>query len=933
MKRFSFLMFILCCFAMTKLAAQAYTDPAFPTADDVVTVYFDASQGTGGLKDCNCDVYVHTGLSTNVNGNVSNWKYVKTQWGQVNADWKMTALGNNLYSWKVNIKQFFQPDPTDDIVKISFVFRNDKGTAEGKASGGKDIYLDMYNANSPFEAKLLSPSNNAQLLKGKNETIAIKGAASKSSDLTITDNGTVVKQLTAAKGIDHTITVADENDHVVVFSAKNGTEVATQTFKYTGVKAVVTQDPPLTAKLGATYNQNGSITFMLYAPGKKNVYLVGDFNNFDLNPAYLMKRSVDGTRWWITIDAWTNGTHTYQYAVDGSTRVADPHSELILDPANDKNIPAKSYPNPIAYPAKGEGYVSVLNYPKKKYNWSAFNRPAKSDLVIYELLVRDFTTDRNFQSVIDTLSYLKHLGVNAVQFMPINEFDNNFSWGYNPTFHGALDKFYGTPEKFKELVDKCHKLGMAVILDVVFNHVSEKSPLVQMYPASTDTYVNAIPKHDFNVFSDFNHESPATRAYVDRCLEYWLEEYNIDGYRFDLSKGFTQKNTLGNSGAMAQYDPSRIAILSHYNQTIKAVSGSAYHILEHFADNLEERELSKLGMMLWANHQYDYAQPTMGYAKGSITNSFYIKRGFTEPNLVAYMESHDEERAGYQALNFGNSSGSYSVRDTATAMRRLEMANVFFYCIPGPKMLWQFGELGYDYSINYCTSGSINNNCRLDPKPARWDYQDVPERKRLHDVVASLANIKQKYSVFQTTNAVIFAGSLTKQLYLTGMDMDLIALGNFDVTEQTITPQFNQLGKWYNYFTGDSLNIVNSDDPINLKPGEYRLYTTKRLPKPIGGYKPYSLTDDKNIDVSVDFSVFPNPTTNESTEISYAIANPSQVKLEIFDIYGRLVDTTINDFQSSGNYGVIIPKLNAGTYFAKLTINQSSTTKKFVRLK
>ena len=81
----------------------------------------------------------------------------------------------------------------------------------------------------------------------------------------------------------------------------------------------------------------------------------------------------------------------------------------------------------------------------------------------------------------DTLNYLEELGINAIELMPVNEFEGNNSWGYNPSFHMALDKYYGTPEAFKALVDACHARGIAVILDVVYNHVFSQSPLAKLY--------------------------------------------------------------------------------------------------------------------------------------------------------------------------------------------------------------------------------------------------------------------------------------------------------------------------------------------------------------------------------------------------------------------------------------------------------------------
>ena len=115
------------------------------------------------------------------------------------------------------------------------------------------------------------------------------------------------------------------------------------------------------------------------------------------------------------------------------------------------------------------------------WNITNFSPPAKEDLVVYELLVRDFVKTHSYKTIQDTLDYLQRLGVNAIELMPINEFENNLSWGYNPSYHMALDKYYGSPERFKSLVDEAHKRGIAIILDVVFNHAFGQSPLCSLY--------------------------------------------------------------------------------------------------------------------------------------------------------------------------------------------------------------------------------------------------------------------------------------------------------------------------------------------------------------------------------------------------------------------------------------------------------------------
>src|SRR5205823_2038318 len=98
----------------------------------------------------------------------------------------------------------------------------------------------------------------------------------------------------------------------------------------------------------------------------------------------------------------------------------------------------------------------------------------------------------------------------------------------------------------------------------------------------------------------------------------------------------------------------------------------------------------------------------------------------------------------YKNLQSGNSFGTYNIRDLNTALQRIELSNAFFLTIPGPKMIWQFGELGYDYTINYCTNGTVDNACRLDPKPIRWDYLQVLQRKRIYDVVSKLNKLRKE---------------------------------------------------------------------------------------------------------------------------------------------------------------------------------------------
>ncbi len=206
------------------------------------------------------------------------------------------------------------------------------------------------------------------------------------------------------------------------------------------------------------------------------------------------------------------------------------------------------------------GIATVLQTAQQPYSWQIndFTPPAVEDMVVYELLIRDFTALHSYQSLSDTINYFKRLGVNVIELMPVSEFEGNISWGgYNPNYYFAPDKYYGPKNTLKTFIDLCHANGIAVVLDIVLNHSFGTSPpYVMLYwdkinkrPSANSPFYNPIAKHDFNVGYDFNHESQATKAFTKRVVNFWITEYKIDGFRFDLSKGFTQKNTLGNTAA------------------------------------------------------------------------------------------------------------------------------------------------------------------------------------------------------------------------------------------------------------------------------------------------------------------------------------------------------------------------------------------------
>lgn len=609
---------------------------------------------------------------------------------------------------------------------------------------------------------------------------------------------------------------------------------------------------------GINVTSNSSVTLVLYDKDRSGnrkafAHVVGDFNDWTLSNDDQSKMTYDPTAgcWWIAIEGLNaSSEYAFQYYVGESEnnpiRVADPYARKILDPWNDSYIPTSTYDENREYPEGAIGIVSVFKIQEDPYTWqvSNFEMPSRDNLVIYELLLRDFTESGDLKGALERLDYLVELGVNAIELMPVQEFDGNDSWGYNPAFFFAMDKAYGTDRMYKEFIDECHKRGIAVILDVVYNHATGDNPFAKMWwnsssnkTAPNNPYFNVDAPHPYSVFHDFNHESPLVREFVKRNLQFLLEEYNIDGFRFDLTKGFT--NQPSNESNAHLYDPTRVAILKEYNNAIIEVKPDALVILEHFADDTEETELANEGMMLWRNMSWQYAQTAMGYpSESDFRWSYYNTSTATTPvrpvnSLVSYMESHDEERAAYKQTQWGEGILKTSLD---ARMSQLGTNAAFFFTVPGPKMIWQFGELGYDISID--------ENGRTGRKPIKWSYLEVPERKELYDTYAKLIALRFDHpELFNATadldwknppendpvqawHEYFWGAGRFITLSSFGASKQVVVIGNFTNRSITTSTHFPSTGLWHNYMSSNTLYVHSQTMSITVPANSFLMYTT-----------------------------------------------------------------------------------------------------------
>ncbi|HLG38441.1 MAG TPA: alpha-amylase family glycosyl hydrolase, partial [Chitinophagaceae bacterium] len=557
--------------------------PDFAKDNDAIVITVDANKGNRGLLGYSGNVYVHIGVITSASTGPGNWLHVPFAWGTTDAASQAAPAGTNKWNYTINnIRSFFSVPAGETITKIAILFRDGPGNLVQRNTDGSDMYVPVY--DNGVHIRISQPPSQPTytpipepISKQVGDNITLTAISNQPAALNIWLNNSLIQTASNATTVTAAPTLTASGQQEVIVDAQNANGSATDTLRFFVSPAVTVAPLPPGVTDGINYSaSNTEVTLVLYAPGKNRISVIGEFtgSNWGEQSQYVMNKTPDGNYWWLKITGLTAGTeYAYQYLVDGALKIAEPYTEKILDPFNDGSITSTTYPGLKPYPTgQTSGIVSVLQTNAPPYTWSVnnFSRPDKRNLVIYELLLRDFITAHDWKTLKDTLNYLKSLGVNAIEVMPFNEFGGNLSWGYNPFQFFAPDKYYGPKNNLKEFIDTCHKKGIAVIMDIVLNHTYGPSPLAQLYwdagnnrPAGNNPWYNAIAPTAFGFGEDFNHSSAATKYFFNRVLQHWLTEYKIDGYRFDFSKGLTQKPS-SNDAVFSAYDPTRIANINGY---------------------------------------------------------------------------------------------------------------------------------------------------------------------------------------------------------------------------------------------------------------------------------------------------------------------------------------------------------------------------------
>lgn len=434
--------------------------------------------------------------------------------------------------------------------------------------------------------------------------------------------------------------------------------------------------------MGAIPHENG-VAFRVWAPNAQQVSVIGAFN--DWQPGVDVCSQEEHGYWYINISNAKPGDEYKFHLVNGEQKLEriDPYAKIVTNSVGNGVIPAIDLFKPSATP---------------------FSMPAWNELVIYELHIGTFHAKDGSVGTLDTaierLPHLKALGINAVEVMPIAEFAGDYSWGYNPAHPYAVESAYGGAEAFKRFVNAAHELGIAVIVDVVYNHFGPSDISLWQFDGWHENNKGGIYFYnDWRSATPWGDTRPdygrgEVRKYIFDNAMMWLDDYQADGLRYDMtlyirSVEASAQNLIAEGWSLLQWinsevearHPGKITIAEDLQNsaelTLKRDDGGA-----HFGSQWDAGFVHPIREALI---EMEDANRSMAAVRDALLNQ-YNHDAFQR---VIYTESHDEVANGKQRLV---SEIDPSEQPGRYAIKRSCLGAALVMTAPGIPMLFQGQE-------------------------------------------------------------------------------------------------------------------------------------------------------------------------------------------------------------------------------------------------
>ena len=440
---------------------------------------------------------------------------------------------------------------------------------------------------------------------------------------------------------------------------------------------------------------SGGVAFRVWAPNVDGVSVAGDFNGWSSSAHSL---DSEGNGFWSADVPVAKIDQQYKFVIHEGT-----------NPPIFKNDP---YARDVVS-SVGNSIIVDLNF-----NWlpTSFSMPTWNELIIYEMHVGTFNDDIDpglgtFRSIKAKLPDLQALGINAIHVMPASEFPGDLSWGYNPSHPFAIESVFGPPKDLKEFVQTAHDFGIAIIMDVVFNHFGGNDLDLWRFTSWNQNDKGGI--YFYNDRRDFTPWGPRpdygrgeVRQYIRDNVWMWLEEYRCDGLRFDATAFI--RNIFGNNNDPANDIPEGWNLMQWLNDEINSRQSWKITIAEDIRNNdWITKDVGAGGAGFDAQWSTEFVRPirdTLTTPNDQDRNMFavrdaiYHRYGTDAFERIIYTESHDEVA---RSLNLQERPDHYRLpeaiwrghADSWFARKRSTLGTALLFTTPGIPMIFQGQEL------------------------------------------------------------------------------------------------------------------------------------------------------------------------------------------------------------------------------------------------
>jgi 1,4-alpha-glucan branching enzyme len=431
-----------------------------------------------------------------------------------------------------------------------------------------------------------------------------------------------------------------------------------------------------------------SVIFRVWAPHAEKVYVTGTFNDWS-KTATPLDREENGC--WSTDVPGAKTGDEYRYLIHGPKGLLsriDPYARKVTS-------------------SIGNGVI----YDPKAFDWGAdsFHMATGNELVIYEMHVGTFNVKEKgrpgtFASAMEKLPYLQGLGINAVEVMPIAEFPGDFSWGYNPSHPFAVESIYGGPEAFKLFVKAAHEHGIAIIVDVVYNHFGPGDLDLWQFDGWSEN-----DKGGIYFYNDHRSQTPwgetrpdygrgEVRQYLRNNALMWFEEYRVDGLRWDMTSYI--KSIDGDVGNPANDIPEGWSLMQWINNEIRQLFPGKISIGESMRDNpWVTKDVGAGGAGFNAQWDAEFVHPVRQAViarddasrdLGAVSKAIEHRYDLDVFRRVIYTESHDEVANGRARVPEEIWPGKV---DSWFSKKRSTLGSALVLTSPGIPMIFEGQEL------------------------------------------------------------------------------------------------------------------------------------------------------------------------------------------------------------------------------------------------